>query len=158
MFVPLRVHSVYSKGRGGAVLTELASWGSQQKLPALALSDLENLYGWGRWKRIAQKNKLRPLFGCEIKIQEQKFLFLVKDREGYWSLMEIFNGKKLGDTRGLVTIFIPRAGEPESPQGLGAAVGEDFYLGANFYNWERVDTWCRQYNLPAVWANPLKFI
>ena len=72
--------------------------------------------------------------------------------------MEIFNGKKLGDTHGLVTIFIPRAGEPEFPQDLGKTQGEDFYLGADFYNWERVDTWCRQHNLPAVWANPLKFI
>jgi len=158
MFVPLRVHSVYSKGRGGAVLTELASWGCQQKLPALALSDLGNLYGWGRWTRAARKNKLRPLFGCEIEIQEHKFLFFVKDSEGYWNLMELYNGKKLRDTRGLVTIFIPRAGEAGSPQDLGIATDEDFYLGADFYNWERVSTWCRQHSLPAVWANPLKFV
>lgn len=158
MFVPLRVHSVYSKGRGGATLAELAAWGSQQKLPGLVLSDLGNLYGWGRWKRIAEKNELRPCFGCELELEERKFLFLVKDREGYWNLMEMFNGEKLGDTRGLVTIFIPKPGEPGFPHDLEAAGGEDFYLGADFYNWERVVSWSRQYQLPAVWANPLKYI
>jgi DNA-directed DNA polymerase III PolC len=158
MFVPLRVHSVYSKGRGGAVLSELASWGSQQKLPALALSDLGNLYGWGRWKRSAEKNELRPVFGCELELAERTFLFLVKDREGYWNLMEMFNGKNLRDTRGLITVFIPRARGTCSPQELGVAEGEDFYLGADFYNWEQVDAWSRQCGLPAVWANPLKYI
>jgi DNA polymerase III alpha subunit len=38
MFIPLRVHSVYSKGKGGATLEELASWVSERKLPSAALA------------------------------------------------------------------------------------------------------------------------
>jgi len=63
MFVPLRVHSVYSKGRGGITLQELASWVRQRKLPSAALTDIENLYGWGRWRRAAVESGFVPLFG-----------------------------------------------------------------------------------------------
>jgi len=62
-YIPLRVHSVYSKGRGGAVLEELASWVLGKKLPAAALSDIENLYAWGRWNRVARETGFTPLFG-----------------------------------------------------------------------------------------------
>ncbi|GAG33821.1 unnamed protein product, partial [marine sediment metagenome] len=55
MFIPLRVHSVYSKGKGGATLEEVASWVFARKLPSAALTDTENLYGWGKWKRAARK-------------------------------------------------------------------------------------------------------
>jgi len=66
MFIPLRVHSVYSKGKGGATLEELAFWAFQRRLPSAALTDLENLYGWGGWKRAATQSGFAPLFGCEI--------------------------------------------------------------------------------------------
>ena len=51
MFIPLRIHSVYSKGKGGVTIEEAASWVSHKKLPAASLTDIENLYGWARWKR-----------------------------------------------------------------------------------------------------------
>jgi len=39
-----------------------------------------------------------------------------------------------------------------------AFLGEDFYLGANFSNFERAVEWARSGNFPLVWANPVKFI
>ena len=50
MFIPLRVHSVYSKGKGGITLKELPSWIYQKRLPFVALTDVGNLYGGGEWK------------------------------------------------------------------------------------------------------------
>lgn len=158
MFIPLRVHSVYSKGKGGVVLRELASWICRKKLPAAALSDMENLYGWGRWKRVAQEGGFAPLFGCEIEIQKRRFLFLVKDRGGYGNLMETLNRKKIENARGLVVIFIPQPGDMVFPPELKAAEIEDLYLGADFYNAEKVKGWAKQFGLPVVWANPVKFI
>jgi DNA polymerase-3 subunit alpha len=158
MFIPLRVHSVYSKGKGGAVLPELASWVCRKKLPAAALSDIENLYGWGRWRRAAREGGFAPLFGCEIEIQERRFLFLVKDKDGYCNLMEILNRKKMDDVRGLVVVLIPQPGDVAFPEGLGAAEPGDLYLGADFYNWEKVRDWAKRHDLPVVWANPVKFI
>jgi len=53
MFVPLRVHSVFSKGKGGLTVAEAVSWAVERGLPAAALTDIGNFYGWGKWKRAA---------------------------------------------------------------------------------------------------------
>ncbi len=158
MFVPLRVHSVYSKGRGGVLLRELAAWAVREKLPAAAISDLGNLYGWARWKRAAQDSGLRPVFGCELELGDRTFLFLVKEREGYWTLMETLNGRAVNSTRGLVTIFIPRPEDRDFPEELAPLLGEDLYLGGGFFNLETVRAWSKRHSLPAVWAHPLKFL
>jgi len=158
MFIPVRVHSVYSKGRGGVLLRELAAWAVREKLPAAALSDLENLYGWARWKRAAQDSGLRPVFGCEMELGGRTFLFLVKEREGYWTLMETLNGRAVNSTRGLVTIFIPRPEDRDFPEELVPLLGEDLYLGSGFFNLKTVKAWSKRHGLPAVWAHPLKFL
>lgn len=158
MFIPLRVHSVYSKGKGAATLEELASWVCQKKLPSAALTDIGNLYGWGRWKRVAQKSDFAPLFGCEIEIQGKRFLFLVKNREGYWHLMEILNQKEIEETEGLVAVLIPQPGEKEPLGDLEFIPKEDFYLGADFYNFRGALREAKKNGWPLVWAHPLKFI
>ena len=158
MFIPLRVHSVYSKGRGGATLEELASWASQRKLPCAALADIENLHGWGRWKRLAVESGFTPLFGCEIEMQGRKFLFLVRNREGYWNLMENLNQKEMKKTEGLSIIFIPQPEEKEFPEALMTVPGEALYLGADFFNLKKAFHLAQKQGLSLVWANPLKFI
>jgi DNA polymerase III alpha subunit len=96
VFVPLRVHSVYSKGAGGATLEELAWWAAGRKTGAMALSDVGNIYGWAKWKRAAAAG-VRPLFGGEMETASGRFLFLVRDREGYANMMEILNRREIRD-------------------------------------------------------------
>ncbi|MCX6577752.1 MAG: PHP domain-containing protein [Candidatus Aminicenantes bacterium] len=157
MFIPLRVHSVYSKGKGGATLEELAWWAAQKKVPAFALSDIENLYGWAKWKRAAKAAGFRALFGCEVEVGGERFLFLVKNRDGYWNLMEIFNRREIKDASGLVTIFIPQPKEAKEALRAGPSAG-DLYIGADFFNFRRARALAETRGLPLVWANPLKFI
>ena len=163
MFIPLRIHSVFSKGKGGLTLSEAASWLARKRLPAAALTDIENIYGWAKWKRAAAAAGFTPLFGCEMEIGGRRLLFLVKSREGYWNLMEILNRREIGTAEGLVTVFIPQAassdpvGEPASlPAGL--TTGGDACIGADFFNFRRAFVLARSAGLPLVWANPLKFI
>jgi DNA polymerase-3 subunit alpha len=162
MFVPLRVHSVYSKGRSGITLPELGSWVVQKKLPAAALTDIANIFGWAKWKRMALFSGFLPLFGCEIKLRRRRFLFLVKTAEGYWNLMEILNHKEIRKTEGLVLILLPQAkeGDPlEDEASLeGLPGGDDLYIGGDFFNLEKARKWAGKYGLPLVWTNPLKFI
>jgi len=139
-------------------LRELASWGTQKRLPALALSDVENLYGWGKWQRMALESGVRPLFGCEVELEGRVYLFLVKNREGYWNLMEILNRKTMTKTGGLVVLLIPQLGEKELPENLPDLVGEDFYLGGDFTNFPKVLEWASQHGVSGVWSNPLKFV
>ena len=107
MFVPLRLHSVYSRGKGSVTLEEAAEWAGRQRLPAAALADVGNIYGWGKWKRVAATGSFKPLFGCELEIGGRRFVFLVKTREGYSNLMEIFNRREVRDASGLVVIYVP---------------------------------------------------
>src|SRR5512140_2840695 len=107
MFVPLRIHSVYSRGRGSVTLEEAAGWTGGKGLPAAALADTGNIYGWGKWKRIAPAGGVKPIFGCELEIGGRRFVFLVKTREGYSNLMEIFNRKEIRDASGLIAIYVP---------------------------------------------------
>jgi len=163
MFVPLRVHSVYSKGRSGITLQELGSWVVQKKLPAAALSDVANIYGWAKWKRMALSAGISPLFGCEVEIAERRFLFLVKTRKGYWNLMEILNHKEIRGTEGLVVILLPQPKEGDPFENAGPLEvllrqREDLYIGADFFNIPKAREWAERHDLPLVWANPLKFV
>lgn len=118
MFIPLRLHSVYSRGLGGLTLQEAAGWLAGKRLPAAALADVGNLYGWAGWKRAAGAAGLKPLFGCELEVEGLRVVFLVKDREGYWNLMETFNTRRVRSGRGLIGILVP---EPAGGPGLRAA-------------------------------------
>ena len=176
MFVPLRLHSVYSRGKGSVTLEEASGWVSRRGLPAAALTDIENIYGWAKWKRAAEARGFRSLFGCELEVGKHTFLFLVKSREGYWSLMEIFNqkgrrpaaeGEGKGErtvrlqTGGLVTVLIPKAEDIDLPaefRETGSSGRDDFYLGCDFASFGRAAEWSRAHNLSLVWANPLKFV
>ncbi|MFO7865486.1 MAG: PHP domain-containing protein, partial [Candidatus Aminicenantes bacterium] len=157
-FIPLRVHSVYSKGKGGALLSELAAWSRRQNLPAAALTDRENLYGWSRWHRTAREYGLNPLFGCEINTAEGRFVFLVKNLQGYWNLMEILNGKRVGDAGGLVAVYLPGKEKEKDPAVAERLRGEDFYVGVDFWNFSHARSVAADGGYSLVWANPLKFI
>jgi DNA polymerase-3 subunit alpha len=175
MFVPLRIHSVYSRGKGSVTLEEAAGWAARQRLPAAALADAGNIYGWGKWKRVAPAGGFRPLFGCELEIGGRRFVFLVKTREGYSNLMEIFNRKEIRDASGLVVIPIPGGSGGEAAAMLAelrekVAAG-DLYIGAEFANFRHLmedgDTYPGYMSpnvpdsladLPVVWANPVKYL
>ncbi len=183
MFVPLRIHSVYSRGRGSVTLEEAAGWAGGQRLPAAALADIGNIYGWGKWKRIAPAGGFKPIFGCELECGGRRFVFLVKTLEGYSNLMEIFNRGDIRDASGLIAIYVPGREEgrgtggealgfvspPESKTGgwasEDACLAElrekvapgDLYLGADFGNFRRISGTVPN-GLPVVWANPLKYL
>jgi DNA polymerase III alpha subunit len=181
MFVPLRLHSVYSRGKGSVTLEEAAGWAAGTRLPAAALADIGNIYGWGKWKRVAPAAGFKPLYGCELECGGRRFVFLVKAREGYSNLMETFNRREVRDASGLVVIYVPdaRGGQTYffrkkvgltpsdglSEEAMLADLREkiapgDLYVGAEFGNFRRIleDGGQVPAGLPVVWANPLKYL
>ncbi|MGA2533939.1 MAG: PHP domain-containing protein [Candidatus Aminicenantales bacterium] len=188
MFVPLRIHSVYSRGKGSVTLEEALGWAARRRLPAAALTDLGNVYGWGKWKRVAEAGGFKPLFGCELEVGGRRFVFLVRRREGYGNLVEIFNRREVRDAAGLIVIYIPDGNATKGTKGetkgdmypgsvspsdrawssdaemiselLEKVPPGDLYLGADFANFERVTEIGGHVlkGLPIVWANPLKYL
>jgi DNA-directed DNA polymerase III PolC len=159
MFIPLRVHSVFSKGRSGLTLAEAAAWAVRLKLPAAALMDIDNLHGWAKWKRLAESRGFAPLFGCETELGGRRFLLLVKENAGYQSLVLALNRKALPDPAGLVIVLIPGpADEPFLEQAGDLRENPDFYLGCDFFNFRATAETARRLGLRTVWANALKFV
>jgi DNA polymerase III alpha subunit len=184
MFVPLRLHSVYSRGKGSVTLEEASGWAAARRLPAAGLADIGNIYGWGKWKRLAPAGGYRPLFGCELECGGRRFVFLVRRREGYSNLMEIFNRGEVRDASGLVVIYVPGArggqtyllqqkvgltpSEGPSEAALLADLREkvapgDLYIGADFGNFDRIGGSGGHVpnplaDFPVVWANPVKYL
>jgi DNA polymerase III alpha subunit len=136
---------VYSRGRGSVTLEEAAGWAGGQRLPAVALADVGNIYGWGKWKRIVPAGGSKPIFGCELECGGRRFVFLVKTREGYSNLMEIFNRREIRGASGLIAIYIPgrEEGRGASEAAMldelrGKVAPGDLYLGADFGNFKRI--------------------
>ncbi len=152
MFVPLRVHSVYSRGRGSVTLEEAAAWAARRGLPAAALADIGNIYGWGKWKRVAPPGGFKPIFGCELELGGRRFVFLVRTAEGYPNLVETFNRGEVRDASGLVVIYVPDGkgdtyqGYMSPPASEEACLSDlrekvaagDLYIGAEFANFGRI--------------------
>lgn len=153
----MRVHSVYSRGKGSITLPELALWTRRAGLPFAALSDSGNVYGWAEWMRLAGTRPFSPLFGCELETGGRRWLFLVKERAGYWNLMEILNGEE-AKTAGLVSILIPKPGESELPEGVPGERDHDFFLGVDFFNYRECRKMAETHGVPLVWAGALKFV
>ncbi len=172
MFVPLRVHSVYSRGEGSITVEELVQFAERNRLPAVALTDVGAFYGWGKWKALAEGRGFKPVFGCELELdfseKGSRYVFLVRERRGYHRLLEIFNRRQFLEPEGLITIFILPENLPLSEAELEERVKvvkkvqehvpEDFYLGCGLENFEAAEWLSRRSGIPLLWTGPLKYL
>jgi len=95
-YLPIRVYSVFSKGEGAVEPAAFADLLQQRGLPFLPVCDPLSLIGWDRFKREAEKRKMRPVLGCEIRLPEKGSLLLFPaSPAGYFSLIRSLNGRKI---------------------------------------------------------------
>ncbi|MFQ5960254.1 MAG: DNA polymerase III subunit alpha [Candidatus Methylomirabilales bacterium] len=104
-FVHLHVHSQYSLLDGACHLEKLVRKAKEFKMPALAVTDHGNLFGAVDFYRLAQKEGIKPIIGCEVYVAPGSRLerypqdghyeganhltLLVKDRLGYKNLIKL---------------------------------------------------------------------
>ena len=65
-FVHLRVHSAYSLLEGALTVTKLAELTSANEMPALALTDRNNLFGALEFSETLSKAGIQPIIGCTM--------------------------------------------------------------------------------------------
>ena len=65
-FVHLRCHSEYSVVDGTVRIDDYVRCASADKMPALALTDLNNLFGAIKFYKTARESGLKPLIGCDL--------------------------------------------------------------------------------------------
>jgi DNA polymerase III subunit alpha len=106
MFIPLHVKSDYSLGYGTIPVEEIAGRGAELGYPAVALTDLENLYGQVRFHHRCRICGVRPLTGIELRpgfdgrreigLRSGRVVLLAADETGYRSLCRIVSRRRAG--------------------------------------------------------------
>ena len=94
-FVHLRLHSEYSIVDGIARIDDAVAAAAADGMPALALTDLSNLFGMVKFYQAARSKGLQPLTGCDVWITNEterdkphRALFLCASRAGYLKLCD----------------------------------------------------------------------
>ncbi|HUG59987.1 MAG TPA: DNA polymerase III subunit alpha, partial [Candidimonas sp.] len=96
LFVHLRIHSEFSVVDGIGRIPDLVAKAAEYGQPAMALTDLSNLFGLIKFYKAARKTGLKPIAGCDIWLENEqdrdkphRLLLLVSSQQGYLALCEI---------------------------------------------------------------------
>ncbi len=97
MFVHLRLHTEFSVVDGTNRIDEVVQSAVADRQPALAITDLSNLFGAIKFYKQARGKGLKPIIGAEVFLEGMgsdplalsRVLLLVQNTEGYLNLSEL---------------------------------------------------------------------
>ena len=95
MFVHLNVHSNYSFCRGASKIEDLVNAAQARGMSAMALTDINGLYGLVWFLQYAAERGLRPIVGSELRTETERATLLARNREGYATLCRIISQRLL---------------------------------------------------------------
>jgi DNA polymerase-3 subunit alpha len=97
-FVHLRCHSEYSIVDGIVRIDDYVKQALNDKMPALALTDLSNLFGAIKFYKAARGKGVKPILGCDIWLentvnrdQPTRLLLLCQSQAGYLLLCQLLS-------------------------------------------------------------------
>src|SRR3954469_10416841 len=129
-FVHLRLHSEYSIVDGIVRLDDAIAAATADGMPALALTDLSNVFGMVKFYQAARSKGLKPLIGCDVWVTNEsdrdkpyRCLLLCASRAGYLKLCDwLTRGFRYNQYRGRAEIDKQWLGE-SGTEGLIALSG-----------------------------------
>ena len=94
MFVHLRLHSEFSVVDGTNRIEDIVKVSAADHQPALAVTDLNNLYGAIKFYKEARGKGVKPVVGAEIFLESltqdaaltSRMILLVQNHQGYLNL------------------------------------------------------------------------
>ena len=97
MFVHLRLHTEYSIIDGSNRIENVVQAAQSDHQPALAITDLNNLFGAIKFYKECRTNGVKPLIGADIHVQHDparsdlssRLLLLVQNSQGYLNLCQL---------------------------------------------------------------------
>ena len=75
MFVHLRIHTEFSVLDGTNRIDELVASAAQDRQPALAITDLSNLFAAVKFYKQTRGKGVKPVLGAEVVLEGQPFRF-----------------------------------------------------------------------------------
>jgi len=101
MFVHLHVHSQFSFLDGVSSVEALVRQTALQGMPALAITDHNNLSGAVRFHKACREAGIKPIIGAEVTTESGHHLtLLAKSRRGYANLCQLLSKAHLSSKRG----------------------------------------------------------
>ncbi len=104
LFIHLRCHSEYSVVDGMVRIDDYVRRAVEDAMPALALTDLANLFGAIKFYKAARGKGVKPLLGCDVWLenpadrdQPYRLLLLCRNHAGYLRLCELLTEAYLGN-------------------------------------------------------------
>ncbi len=97
-YIHLHTHSAYSLAEGAITVKDLVAICRQQKMPAVAVTDTNNLFGAMEFAAEAAKAGVQPIIGCQVSIGENdhQIVLLVQNEVGYRNLCKLISDAYLG--------------------------------------------------------------
>ena len=129
LFVHLRMHSEYSVTDGIVRIDDAVQRAAQDQMPALALTDVGNLFGMVKFYGAARAAGVKPIVGADCWIENpadkdkpSRVLLLCASREGYLRLCALLSRAWLAN-QNRARALIPRQWLQEGTEGLIALSG-----------------------------------
>ena len=92
-YIPLKVHSEYSLVKSILSLEEVVEFAHDNQLPAIALTDSNNLLGCVKFQKACLEKKIKPIVGieCTLGFDGESFtcLIYVKNQQGWLNLLQV---------------------------------------------------------------------
>lgn len=111
-FVHLHVHSEYSLADGIVRVSALAAASVGNEFPAVALTDLSNVYGMIKFYRTCLKQNVKPIIGCDIWVENplvrdrfDRMIVLCCNQQGYQNLSKLLTAAHLRGKRKAKTVI-----------------------------------------------------
>ena len=108
-FIHLRVSSEFSISRGLLRINEIIANAEKLNMPAVALTDLNNMFGMVKFFKKAEAAGIKPIAGTTLNLkshdgEDGEILCLAKNNDGLKSLMGIISKAQLQQENGLISI------------------------------------------------------
>jgi len=103
--IPLNVHSNYSMLVGAVRIEELIQRAKEFNLPAIALTDLNGMYGLIDFAKLAQEENIKPILGVHIDDPvdaDLSAVLIAKNRDGYSNICRIITERQLNENFSLI--------------------------------------------------------
>ncbi|NDU91610.1 MAG: PHP domain-containing protein, partial [Ferrovum sp.] len=123
-FVHLRLHTEFSITDGIVRIEDVVAGAAEDGMVALAITDLNNLFGLIRFYSAARSKGIKPIAGCDVWIAPEeerqpafRVLLLARNHRGYLALCRLLSRAwRSGQVRGVA--YIQRAWLEQEANGL----------------------------------------
>ncbi len=138
-FIHLRNYTQYSLSKGAIKINELIKFCLDNKIPAVSITDFNNLFGCMEFSIQCIKNGIQPIIGSNIFLRDKKYrpgfiLLLCKNQKGFENLSKLISISSIENSVN-TDVFVTFGNLKRFNEGLICFAGGQFgILTENFQN------------------------